>query len=62
MSLYLTTIGLIFALMLGGIVVERLYRAFAARNPQLGPFRKTDGCGCCAAKTDCASQAACDKP
>ncbi|MEW6163803.1 MAG: hypothetical protein AB1642_01940 [Pseudomonadota bacterium] len=53
MGIYLVTIGLIFALMLAGIGVERLYRAFAARNPQLGPFRKPDGCGCCAAKQDC---------
>lgn len=62
MRVYLITIGLIFGLMLAGIAVERLYRAFAAKHPQLGPFRKTDGCGCCAAKTDCASHAACDKP
>jgi hypothetical protein len=62
MKTYLLVIGLIFGLMLAGIAVERLYRAFAARNPQLGPFRKTDGCGCCAAKSGCASQAACDKP
>jgi hypothetical protein len=48
-ALYLTTIGLIFAIMVAGIAVDRLYRAFAARNPQLGPFRKKDGgCGCCA--------------
>lgn len=53
MSLYLTTIGLIFAIMLAGIGVERLYRAFAARNPQFGPFRKTDGCGCCKAGSGC---------
>lgn len=51
MTTYLLTIGLIFALMLAGIAVDRLYRRFAARNPQLGPFRKNDGsCGCCAGK------------
>jgi hypothetical protein len=49
MTTYLLAIALIFALMLAGIGVDRLYRAFAARNPQLGPFRKNDGsCGCCA--------------
>jgi hypothetical protein len=48
---YLVTIGLIFALLLAGIAVDRLYRDFAARHPQLGPFRKNDGaCGCCAGK------------
>lgn len=51
MNTYLVTIILIFALMLGGIGVDRLYRRFAARHPQLGPFRKSDGgCGCCAGK------------
>lgn len=58
MSVYLATIGLIFALMLGGIGVERLYRAFAAKHPQLGPFRKnTGGCGSCAG--DCGTEDAC---
>ncbi|MDP1527540.1 MAG: hypothetical protein Q8M20_17175 [Rhodocyclaceae bacterium] len=50
MGTYLATIAFIFALMIGGIAVERLYRRFAARNPQLGPFRSPDGCGCCANK------------
>lgn len=51
MTIYLLTIGLIFALLLAGIAVDRLYRRFAARHPQLGPFRKNDGsCGCCASK------------
>jgi hypothetical protein len=50
-STYFVTIGLIFALLLAGIAVDRLYRRFAARNPKLGPFRKSDGaCGCCAGK------------
>ena len=46
MSIYITTISLIFVILLGGIVVDRLYQLFAARNPQLGPFRKS-GCGSC---------------
>lgn len=55
MKTYLVTIGLIFAVMVGGIAVERLYRAFSARNPALGPFRKLDGkCGCCSAGSGCA--------
>lgn len=60
MSLYLTTIGLIFAIMLAGIGVERLYRRFAARNPQLGPFRKTEGgCGCCSSSGSCGGEDSC---
>jgi hypothetical protein len=46
MGLYLTTIGIIFIVMLAGIVVDRLYRLFALKNPKLGPFRK-QGCGSC---------------
>ena len=61
MKTLLLSMGLIFALMLTGIAVERLYRAFAARNPQLGPFRKTDGCGCCAAKKECAPTGHCER-
>jgi hypothetical protein len=53
MSTYLVAIGLIFAILLAGIGVERVYRRFAARHPELGPFRKADGCGGCAAKAAC---------
>ena len=60
MSTYLAVIGLIFAIMIGGIAVDRIYARFARRNPQLGPFRKNDGgCGCCAAKEACESRDAC---
>ena len=45
MSRYLVAIGLILALMLGGLAVERLYRRFARRHPELGPFRQEGG-GC----------------
>lgn len=45
MSRYLVTIGLILGIMLLGIVVDRLYRRFARRHPELGPFRKEGG-GC----------------
>jgi hypothetical protein len=57
MNTYLVTIGLIFALMLFGIGIERLYRRFAARHPQLGPYRNSDGCGCC--KGSCTSESGC---
>ena len=59
MSTYLTVVGLIFAVMIGGIAVDRLYARFARRNPELGPFRKNDGgCGCCAAKAACNTDSA----
>jgi hypothetical protein len=48
MITYLVTIGLILLLLLAWVVVERIYRLFAYRNPALGPFRKENGgCGCC---------------
>jgi len=59
MTTYLVTIGLIFAIMLGGIGIERLYRGFAAKNPRLGPFRDTTKCGSCKGGSGC-SDSACD--
>ena len=56
MSVYIVTIVLIFAVMLFGILVDRLYRAFAARHPQLGPFRKSEGCGSCSGGSGCSSE------
>ncbi len=48
MSRYLLAIGLILLLMLGGLWVERAYRLFARRHPDLGPFRQEGGgCGGC---------------
>ena len=57
MSTYLTTIALIFAVMMGGIIVDRIYRRFAARNPQLGPFRDTSKCGSCSGGSGCSKDA-----
>jgi hypothetical protein len=60
MSTYVAVIGLIFAIMIGGIAVDRIYARFARRNPELGPFRKNDGgCGCCAAKEACEAKNSC---
>lgn len=60
MSTYLLTIALIMGIGLIGIGIDRLYRAFAQHNPQLGPFRDSDkGCGCCSAGSGCAGSS-CD--
>ncbi len=54
MGTYLITIGLIFALLALGILVQRLYRRFAQRHPELGPFRsEQDGCGSCTSGSGC---------
>lgn len=59
MTTYLVAVALIFAVMLAGIAVDRLYARFARRHPQLGPFRKKGGgCGCCAGKKTCGSGSA----
>mgnify|MGYP001560071779 CR=1 FL=1 len=50
---YLVTIAVIFTIMLAGIAVERLYRRFAASNPQLGPFRDSSKCGSCSGGSGC---------
>jgi hypothetical protein len=60
MSTYLVTVGLIFTIMLSGIAVERIYRRFAARNPQLGPFRDNSKCGSCTAGSGCSDDACTD--
>jgi hypothetical protein len=53
---FLLTMGVIYAVFLTGILVERLYRRFARRNPQLGPFRKEGKQDCCS----CSSASNCD--
>jgi hypothetical protein len=51
---YFITIGLIVGIALLGITVDRIYRTFAQRNPQLGPFRDPDkGCGSCSGGSGC---------
>ena len=52
---YLLAIGLIFVILAGGIGVQVLYRRFAARHPELGPFRKDKDCGSCIAGSGCAT-------
>ena len=60
MSLYLITIAAIFGLALGGMLVDRSYRRFAARHPQLGPFRDPGKCGCCSSGSHC--ETSCTEP
>ncbi len=55
MATYLVTVGLLFALLAGGIAVQRLYRRFAERHPELGPFREEKGCGSCSAGSGCSA-------
>lgn len=56
MRTYLITIGLIFAILAGGIFVQRLYRRFAQHHPELGPFREEEsGCGSCSAGSGCST-------
>jgi hypothetical protein len=60
---YLITIVLIMAVALFGITVDRIYRSFAQRNPQLGPFRDVDkGCGSCSGSSKCSSGSCSSRP
>ena len=61
MMKYLVAIGLIFAILAGGILVQGLYRRFAQRHPELGPFREEKGCGSCSAGSGC-SGSSCATP
>ncbi|CAG0926815.1 MAG: hypothetical protein EFKGCFLK_01608 [Rhodocyclaceae bacterium] len=58
MATYLLAIGAIFAILAGGLAVQALYRRFAARHPELGPFREEKNCGSCSAGSGCASPCA----
>jgi hypothetical protein len=54
MTTYLITIGLIFALLSTLIGVDKLYRRFANRHPESGPYReKSFGCGSCKKEKGC---------
>ena len=44
--IYLVTISLLLAMLLGWLAVERLAQHFARRHPEFGPARKL-GCGGC---------------
>lgn len=37
--------AVILLMLLGGLAVDGLYRRFAKRHPELGPFRPEGGCG-----------------
>ena len=62
MLMYLAAIGLIFALLAGGILVQALYRRFARHHPELGPFREEKGCGSCSVGSGCAGVSSCSTP
>lgn len=53
MATYLLTVAAIFTIMVTGIGMERLYRHFQAKHPELGPYRRRDGgCNCHCAVCD----------
>jgi hypothetical protein len=52
MERYLYATAIYFCLLIGLVLVERLYRRFAAHNPQLGPFREQDKCMGCKGKCE----------
>jgi hypothetical protein len=61
MGTYLLSIGIILAIMLGWVAVERMAQRFALKHPELGPYReRAGGCGgCgCADGSSCRSSAA----
>ncbi|MBL8490716.1 MAG: hypothetical protein JNM82_08060 [Rhodocyclaceae bacterium] len=60
MGTLFATIAFLLGLMATGILVDRLYRRFAARNPQLGPFRRSDKCGCCSQGSACRDENGCN--
>jgi hypothetical protein len=58
MASLIATFAILFGLMVLTIAVDRLYKAFAARNPDRGPFRNKDkGCQSC---KSCGDLPSCD--
>ncbi|MCL6270146.1 hypothetical protein M3P05_09390 [Sansalvadorimonas sp. 2012CJ34-2] len=56
---YLIAVGVIFMASAGWITVQHLYRSFANKNPQCGPFRDDGGnsmCKCCESKQYCVTR------
>lgn len=48
---FVLTSVVIFAVLVGWLYVQDLYRRFAQRHPELGPFRGEGGCdGSCSCK------------
>jgi len=47
MLVYAVTVCIFFAMLVTYVLVERIYRRYAAQHPERGPFRSQDGCGCC---------------
>ncbi len=45
MTQLLVTIGIIFVLFLGWVLVQHVTRVYSARHPELGPHREDGGCG-----------------
>jgi len=44
----LAAVAILFCLLGAAVAVDRLYRRFAARNPEIGPYRTPDhACGAC---------------
>jgi hypothetical protein len=56
---FILTSLVIFSVMVGWLYVQDLYRRFAQRHPELGPFRGEGGCdGACSCRQgSCASPA-----
>lgn len=58
MAEFVLTSVVIFAVMVGWLYVQDLYRRFAQSHPELGPFRKEGGCdGSCSCR-----QGSCSTP
>jgi hypothetical protein len=57
---YLLSIAIIPALLFGWIAVQGIYRRFARRHPELGPFRsESGGCGSCSGGSGCSGSSQC---
>lgn len=59
MAEFLLASLVIFAALLGWSYVQDIYRRFAVRHPELGPYRQDEGCDGCSCSC---SQGSCSVP
>ena len=55
MAEFVLTSLVIFTVLAGWLYVQDVYRRFAARHPELGPYRQEGGCGgsCSCSQENC---------
>lgn len=60
MTSYLMAMALIMIMLTGWIAVQQVYRLFARRHPEFGPYRE-EGAGCGGGSCACSANKSCSR-